>query len=71
MAKMGRIYHVVNKKPGRTAALKYHAVWVEAEDGGNERCLMLTDAELARAEARAKRNPEDVPKRGLLQNLID
>ena len=69
----GRLIVVANtKRPKFTTARRYyHAVWVEDADGGNERCLLLTDSELKRIEARSQKNREDWPKKSFLQDLID
>jgi hypothetical protein len=70
-AKMGRLYRRVNSKKHHRANADYLFVRVESEDGGHERMLALTDFEVKRAEARAKKNPEDAPKAGLIQDLLD
>ena len=69
--KAGRLIKVWNKIKKAAANKFYYSVWVEDADGNNERCLLFTEKELARAEARAKKNPEDLPKKGFLTNLID
>lgn len=70
---LGRLFKVLNtKRPKLTrAAPHYNLLWVEDENGGNERPIMLTDSELKSAEERAKKNPEDIKKRGFLQNILD
>ena len=67
----GRLIRVRNigKKPA--ANQEYYAVWVENENGKNERCILLTDFELSRAEDRAKKNPEDLPEKSLFMDIID
>jgi len=69
----GRLIPVYNKKREAfsTAKRQYQAVWVEDYDGGNERCLLLTEHELERAEYRARQNPEDLPKKGFIADLLD
>ena len=44
--KMGVVKRIPNKNPKPFAAKEYYAVWVEDEDGGNNRCIMLTNREL-------------------------
>tara|TARA_R110000824_G_scaffold12226_8_gene53685 strand:- start:1809 stop:2066 length:258 start_codon:yes stop_codon:yes gene_type:complete len=72
-AKAGRLIKVWNtqKKKFSNALDRYTAVWVEDFDGENERCLLFTKKELARAEHRAKQNPEDLPKKGFLTDIFD
>lgn len=63
-AKMGRLVHIENTNQynkGNEADV-YVAVWVEDADGSNRRCIMFTDGEVARAERRATKNPEDQVK---------
>ncbi|MFA5313442.1 MAG: hypothetical protein WC375_09045 [Methanomassiliicoccales archaeon] len=69
----GRLIKVVNtEKPVfSNANNQYFALWVENADGSNERCLLLSEKELARAEHRASKNPEDLPKKGFWTNLFD
>lgn len=69
----GRLIPVYNKQrlAFSNAKKKYMAVWVEDSNGKNERCLLLTDKELECAEYRAKKNPEDCPKKGLIADLLD
>lgn len=37
----------------------------------NERPILFTEKEIARAEKRAKNNPEDLTKKGFLTDLLD
>lgn len=69
----GRLIRVKNtKKPSLTNAKDmYYSVWVEDADGKNERALLFTEKELQRAEHRAKRNPEDLPRKGFFTNILD
>jgi hypothetical protein len=46
-------------------------VWVEDSDGGNERALMFTPEMFEAAEELAAQNPEDIPEKSLIQDLID
>ncbi len=69
----GRLIRVKNTQRPKfsNAKSEYLAVFVEDSNGGNERCLLFTDRELAVAERRAQRNPEDLTKKTLLENLFD
>ena len=120
--KMGAVYNVANSYRKGSEKKYYKAINVEDEDGGNERWLLLTEAELAgvpevqcdkltgqlkcgrlvpmqfgkvakrlvklsddeeekvllmkeslvnKGEARAKANPEDLPKKSHLRDLFD
>jgi hypothetical protein len=67
----GRLISVENRDRIFGSARYYIAVQVENFDGKNERCLLFTDAEIAKAEKRAKKNPEDLTKKGFFTNLLD
>lgn len=69
----GRLIPVVNteRKAFSNAKKQYLAVWVEDAEGGNERCILLTEKELARAEYRASKNPEDLTKKSWWTNVTD
>jgi len=69
--KAGRIIPVKNKDAHHRAASGYLCIWVEDEDGGNERCLLLTDRELERIEKRSRKNLEDWTDKGLFTDLFD
>lgn len=69
--KAGRLLTVWNTLKKRNEKLGYKAVWVEDADGSNERCLLFTEKEIARAEARAKKNPEDIPAKSIITDLLD
>jgi hypothetical protein len=67
----GRLISVENKDRIFGSASHYIAVQVEDTDGSNERCILFTDAEILKAEQRAKKNPEDLTKKGFFTNLLD
>jgi hypothetical protein len=67
----GRLISVENKNRAFGSAKSYIAIQVEDANGSNERCLLFTDAEIAKAEERAKKNPEDLTKKGFLTDLLD
>ena len=69
--KAGRLIPVANLNRRFGANRAYYSLWVEDADGKNERCVLVTKAQLAVAEARAKANPEDCPKKGLVIDLLD
>lgn len=120
--KMGVVYNVANSYRKGSEKKYYKAINVEDEDGGNERWLLLTEAELSgvpevqcdrltgqlksgrlvpmqfgkvakrliklsddeeekvllmkeslvnKGEARAKANPEDLPKKSHLRDIFD
>lgn len=71
VVKAGRIIPVTNKGAHHRASAGYLAVWVEDEDGGNERCLLLTDRELVRIEKRSQKNLEDWTDKGFFADLFD
>jgi hypothetical protein len=48
----------------------YKAVLIKTECG-HVRCLMFTDVELNKAEARADKNTEDQPKQSFWSKLLD
>ena len=71
--KSGRLIRVFNteKKAFSNANSTYVAVQVEDADGGNERCLLFTDKQIAAAEYRARRNPEDLTSKPWWVNVQD
>ena len=69
--KAGRIILVENKNRHFAAKEYYSSIWVEDDDGSNERCLLFTERELNIAEKRAARNVEDIPKKKAITNFFD
>lgn len=67
----GRLISVGNIDRKFGSAESYIAIQVEDADGGNERCILFTNAEIAKAEERAKKNPEDLTEKGFFTNLFD
>jgi len=67
----GRLIFVENTKRLFGSAESYIAIQIEDADGGNERCVLFTNSEIAKAEERAKKNPEDLTKKGFITNLLD
>ena len=67
----GRLISVDNTDRKIGSSASYIAIQVEDTDGSNERCLLFTDAEIAKADERAKKNPEDLTEKGFFTNLLD
>lgn len=67
----GRLVLVDNTERKFGSADVYIAVQVEDENGKNERCILFTKDEIAKAEIRASKNPEDLTKKGFFTNLLD
>ena len=65
------LYLNTEKKKFSNASAKYVSVWVEDADGKNERCLLFTEKEIARAEERSKNNSEDLTTKGFFTDLTD
>ena len=49
----------------------FYVVWVEDADGKNERPLVLTPKMLEYAEVIAEANPEDIPQKSIIQDMLD
>jgi hypothetical protein len=69
----GRLIRVVNQKRKKfsNAKRQYFSLWVEDANGKNERCLLISDRELAALEYRASRNREDLPRKGPITDALD
>lgn len=69
--RLGRLVKVKNtKKKGYTGEREnFIAVWVKDLEGA--KCLLFTDGEIERAEARAEKNSEDLTKRSWISCLLD
>lgn len=59
----------LNRRRMEAADCWYH-LRVQFE-GGQEKDLLFTPFEIARAMKRAKENPEDIPKVNVIRNLLD
>ena len=68
--RIGDVQTVKNTKKHWAAAEKYNFIRVQLANG-QEVELLLTDKEVTRAQDRAKKNPEDLPKISKLRNLFD
>ena len=73
MVVKGRLIKVKNtiKPKFSNAKDEYVSLWVENADGKGERCLLFTERELGIAERRAIKNPEDLPKKPMIVDLLD
>jgi hypothetical protein len=69
--KAGRLIRVWNTLKKKNENKGYVSVWVEDADGKNERCLLFTEKEIAKAELRASKNVEDLTKKGCITDFID
>lgn len=70
--KLGRMFHRENKdRKFQCEAKVLNIVWVEDENGKNERPVAFTDTELRRATERMAKNPEDVLRRSILTDALD
>ena len=67
----GHVVEVYNKNRPKfsNAKKKYYVIWIQKD--GVEFPIMLSDIELANLKKRADKNPEDVPKKSVLNNLTD
>jgi hypothetical protein len=61
---------VENKQPHWAANKEYNAVRIQFPNG-EEKTLLFTDSEIAKALDRAQKNSEDVPKISKLKDLFD
>jgi hypothetical protein len=68
--RLGDLQKVENKKKHRAANSKYNFIRVELENGA-EIPLLFTDNEIKKAQERAAKNPEDLPKISKLKDLFD
>jgi len=69
--KAGRLIRVWNTLKKKNENNGYVSVWVEDANGKNERCLLFTEKEIARAELRASKNVEDLTEKGCITDFID
>ena len=71
--RLGRLVRVKNTKTKAFAheSDSYISVWISDIDGQNKRCILFTDAEVARAEHRAQKNNEDLTERSWISKLLD
>lgn len=67
----GRLVTVWNTLKKGNENIGYVAIWVEDANGKNERCLLFTEKEIKKAEERALKNKEDIPKKNFFKNLFD
>ena len=72
LTRLGRLVRIKNTKTKSFSHENdsYHAILVKTPTGA-VRCLMFTDAELVKAEARGDKNTEDQPIQSWISRLID
>lgn len=72
LTRIGRLLTIKNQKTKSFSNENdsYKAVLVKTETG-SIRCLMFTDAELNKAEARGDKNMEDQPKQSFWSKMLD
>ena len=68
--KQGKIIEVENTDRKFGANENYYAIWTE-NSKKKELCLLFTKHQLLTAKERAKKNPEDIPKKGFFADLFD
>ena len=70
--RLGRLVKVKNTKKVNFPNVNdvYSALLVKDEKG-EVKCLLFTEADLAKAELRAKRNPEDLTEQSMLSKMLD
>lgn len=71
--RLGRLVKVKNTKKVNYPNVNdnYFALWVKDASGKNSKCLLFTEADLAKAELRAQKNPEDLTERSLYSLMMD
>jgi len=69
--KEGHIIKVYNKNRPKFSNAKrsYYCIWVQKDD--KEFPIMLTERELNIAIDRAKKNPEDIPQKSFITDILD
>lgn len=68
--KQGKVITVTNKDRKFGANEEYYAIWIE-DSKKQEKCLLFTAHQLLVAQKRARKNTEDIPKKGFWSNLFD
>lgn len=69
--RLGRLVKVKNQKSKSFSNENDHYIAVLVKDAKKVKCLMFTETELAKAEARAEKNPEDQPEQSWISELLD
>ncbi len=67
----GRMVRVWNQRRQSAANPDYVAIWVEAANGKNERCLLFTPSQIDVAADRADKNKEDLTTKDWFTDLVD
>ena len=68
--RIGDLQQVINKNPHWAALAEYNHLRIQLPCG-EEKSILLTDKELARALDRANKNTEDLPKVSWVRDLFD
>lgn len=69
--RLGRLIRVQNQKTKNFSNENDTYIAVLVKGNGKVKCLMFTDAELAKAEQRAAKNVEDQPLQSLISEILD
>ncbi len=69
--RLGRLIRVKNKKSTTFTNENDTYLSVLIKQNGKVKALMFTDAEFAKAEARAEKNKEDQLKQSLISQILD
>ena len=72
ITRIGKLVTVKNtKQKAFSNENEFYKVVLVKTESGTVKCLMFTEAELVKAEARAAKNEEDQPKQGFWSKLLD
>jgi hypothetical protein len=67
--RVGNLVHVKNQNKKKAANNEYYAVVLK--NSSNYASYLFTDVEIAVAQERARKNPEDQAERNLISNILD
>jgi hypothetical protein len=67
--RVGNLVHVKNQNKKKTANNEYYAVMLL--NNSTYGAFLFTEVEIAVAQERARKNPEDVVERSLLSKILD
>ena len=70
-ARVGRLLRIKNQKSTNFTNENDSYLTVLVKTGKDVKCLMFTDAEVAKAAARAEKNKEDQPKQSWISKILD
>lgn len=69
--RVGRLLRIKNQKSTNFTNENDSYLTVLVKTAENIKCLMFTDAEVAKALARAEKNKEDQPKQSWISKILD